>query len=617
MMSISRQYLMVRRTRNEIEKYFSKDIKKQKLKFPEVQDPVPLYYQLNETEDKIFNETIHLITQKFKYARYTPLLYYKGKITQPEEISQKNMGKFMKILLVKRLESSFYAFRNSIDRFIRSYDMFLKEFDNGNVYVSKKYINKIFELLENDDDEAVQRLIDEGKAERYDSKDFTDEFKKDLQNDLEILKRIKSLWENVKRDPKLQKLQSELSKNEILKNRKLIIFTESKETAEYLTKKIGDKVLCYHGGSSETIRDKVIENFDARVRKPRDDYMILVSTEVLSEGVNLHRSNVVINYDIPWNPTRMMQRVGRINRIDTKFDKIYIFNFFPTIQSEDEIQLQKTAESKINAFLTLLGGDAAILTEGEPVSSHELFNRLISKETISGEEGVEESELKYLNVIKDIRDKNPGLFEKIKRLPKKARSAKENKKFADSLLTYFRLGKLQKFFIANKSQEPQEIDFITAARVFECSLDEEKQNLSKDFYELLDKNKRAFIDATTEEHLMADHRRGRDSGWQVLKILKATLRNSQRLTDEQEDYLKKVIKQLEEGAIPKQTTKRTLKALQNLKSSDLTNPLKVLAVVQHTIPERLLKSHYAEYPHRFSGKREVILSLYLTGENNE
>ena len=606
------KYLMVRRTRNEIEKYFCKDIKKQKLKFPEIQDPVPLYYQLNETEDKIFNETIYLITQKFKYARYTPLLYYKGKITQPEEISQRNMGKFMKILLVKRLESSFYAFRNSIDRFIHSYDMFLKEFDNGNVYVSKKYINKIFELLENDDDEVVQRLIDEGKAERYDSKDFRDEFKEDLQNDLEILRRIKSLWEKVERDPKLQKLQNELSQNKILKNRKLIIFTESKETAEYLTKKIGDKVLCYHGGSSEIIRDKVIENFDARARKPKDDYMILVSTEVLSEGVNLHRSNIVINYDIPWNPTRMMQRVGRINRIDTKFNKIYTFNFFPTIQSEDEIQLRKTAEAKINAFLTLLGGDAAILTEGEPVSSHELFNRLISKETISGEEEIEESELKYLNVIKDIRDKNPGLFEKIKRLPKKARSAKENKEFADSLLTYFRLGKLQKFFIANKSQGPQEVNFITAAKIFECSLDEKKQNLPKDFYELLDKNKRAFIDVTTEEHLIIDHRRGRDSGSQVLKILKATLGNSQRFTDEQEDYLKRVITRLEEGAIPKQTTKRTLKALNDLKS-DLTNPLKVLATLQHTIPERLLKSHYAEYPHRFSGKREVILSLYLAG----
>jgi hypothetical protein len=77
-----------------------------------------------------------------------------------------------------------------------------------------------------------------------------------------------------------------------------------------------------------------------------------------------------------------------------------------------------------------------------------------------------------------------------------------------------------------------------------------------------------------------------------------------------------LIKQLEEGAIPKQTTKKTLKALNELKS-DLTNPLKVLAVVQNNIPKKFLESHYAEYSQRFSGKREVILSLYLTGENSE
>lgn len=610
------KYLMVRRTRSEIEKYFSRDIKEQKLEFPEVETPEPLYYQLNEDEDKIFNETIHLITQRFEYARYTPLLYYKGKITQPEELSQRNMGKFMKILLIKRLESSFYAFRRSIDRFIHSYEMFIKEFDKGNVYVSKKYINKIFELLENDDDEAVQRLIDEGKAEYYDSKDFREVFKENLQNDLDILKKIKVLWNDVRRDPKLEKLQKELSENKILRNKKLIIFTESKETADYLTGNIGNKAICYNGSSNEATRDKVIENFDARARKPKDDYKILVSTEVLSEGVNLHRSNIVINYDIPWNPTRMMQRVGRVNRVDTKFSNIYTFNFFPTVQSEDEIQLKNTAEAKINAFLTLLGGDAAILTEGEPVSSHELFNRLISKETISGEEGIEESELKYLNIIKDIRDKKPHLFEKMKHLPKKARSAREKKEYIGVLLTYFRLRKLQKFFITEKNQEPLELDFITSAKIFECSIDEKKQNLSRDFYDLLDKNKSAFIDATTEDLLTPEPKRGRDSGAQVLKILKATMKNSTRFTDEQEEHLKRLIKQLEEGAIPKQTTKKTLKALNELKS-DLTNPLKVLAVVQNNIPKKFLESHYAEYSQRFSGKREVILSLYLTGESSE
>jgi superfamily II DNA or RNA helicase len=360
------KYLMVRRTRTEIAKYFAEDLEKQKLKFPDVESPEPLFYELNDVEDEVFNKTIELIAHKFKYARYTPMLYYKGKISQPEELSQRNMGKFMKILLVKRLESSFFAFKNSVERFIYSYEMFIKEFEKGNVYLSKKYTNKIFELLENDDDEAIQRLIDEGKAEKYDSKEFNSEFIKVLQNDFEILKQVKELWQKVNRDPKLLTFLNELSTKQILRENKLIIFTESKETAEYLTKSIDvkfpDKTLCFTGGSGEPTRDKVIENFDARARHSKDDYRILVSTEVLSEGVNLHRSNVVINYDIPWNPTRMMQRVGRTNRVDTKFDKIYTFNFFPTRQSNDQIKLKEVAEAKINAFLTLLGGDAALLT---------------------------------------------------------------------------------------------------------------------------------------------------------------------------------------------------------------------------------------------------------------
>ena len=326
------KYLMVRRTRREIEKYFSKDIKEQGLKFPEVKKPEPLFYELNDNEDDIFTKTINLIVLQFKYARYMPMLYYTGKITQPEELAQKNMGRFMKILLITRLESSFFAFRNSVDRFLHSYEMFIKEFDNGNVYVSKKHTGKIFEFLENDDDAAIQRLIDEGKAERYDSKDFKKELKNDLEDDRVTLVEIRELWRNVNRDPKLIKFINELSKNRVLRNNHLIIFTESKETANYLFKNIikeyPGKVLLFTGDSGESVRDKVTENFDARAHHRKDDYRILISTEVLSEGVNLHRANVVINYDIPWNPTKMMQRVGRINRVDTPFDVIHTFNFF-------------------------------------------------------------------------------------------------------------------------------------------------------------------------------------------------------------------------------------------------------------------------------------------------
>jgi len=612
------RYLMVRRTRTEIERYFSRDIKEQGLKFPEVKKPEPLFYELNDDEDKIFNRTIDLIANQFRYARYMPMLYYQGKIDQLEEQSQRNMGRFMKILLVKRLESSFFAFRNSVDRFLHSYDMFIRELNDGHVYVSKKHTSKIFELLENDDDDAIQRLIDEGKAEEYESKDFTEELTTDLQHDRAILMEVKKLWQNVNRDPKLLKFVNELSRNEVLRKNHLIIFTESKETANYLFKNISKeyagKVLLFTGDSGESVRDKVLENFDARARQPKEDYRILVSTEILSEGVNLHRANVVINYDIPWNPTRMMQRVGRINRVDTSFNVIHTFNFFPTTQSNDQIKLKEAAEGKINAFLTLLGGDADLLTEGEPIASHELFNRLISKKTLEGDDEGEESELKYLQVIRDIREKDADLFEKIKHLPKKARTAKQNNAIREALITYFRRGKLQKFFMAQANQTAEERDFMSAAKLLESDPDEKKEKLPVEIYELLESNKEAFVIATTERMAVPQKRRGRDSAASILRILKATIKDTKKFTEDQELYLKKVLTQLEEGGLPKQTAKNTLKAMNALKN-ELVNPFKVLAALQTHIPYQLLESHYAEQNPAVSGKREVILSLYLAGEH--
>jgi len=382
----------------------------------------------------------------------------------------------------------------------------------------------------------------------------------------------------------------------------------------------------FTGDSGESVRDKVIENFDARSRHKKDEYRILISTEVLSEGVNLHRANVVINYDIPWNPTRMMQRVGRINRVDTPFEIIHTFNFFPTIQSNDQIKLREAAEGKINAFLSLLGGDAELLTEGEPIGSHELFDRLTSKNTLEDDGEAEDSELKYLQVIRDIRENDPELFEKIKHLPKKARTAKDNPQddvpvekeiVRDALITYFRRGKLQKFFMANgRAASAQELDFMSAAALLESEPQEQKAKLPETMYDMLDINKEAFILATTEEMAAPRKRRVQDSAANVLKVLKATLKNTQKLTDDQEIYLKKVLKQLEEGGLPKQTAKNTLKGM-NALGEELVNPLKVLATLQTHIPDRLLQSHYAEHSPSVTGKREVILSLYLAGDYND
>ncbi|MBI5436681.1 MAG: helicase [Nitrosomonadales bacterium] len=598
------KYLMIRRTRTEIEKYYGEDLKRQGLKFPEVAKPEPLFYKLNKTENEVFTETIRLLTHDFKYARYTPLLYYTGEREEFEVQSQRNLAKFMKILAVKRLESSFTAFRSTLGRFIHTYERVIAEFHKGHVYISKKHSSKIFELLETDDQEGIELLLEEDKAEKLSANDFKPEFIAVLENDLKALMKIRDHWTKVVRDPKWEEFRANLKNTPLLKNNKLIIFTESKETAEYLAGKIRDeaepKVLLFTGGSHKSVRDEVITNFDAKAFRPKDNYRILVATEVLSEGVNLHRSNIVINYDIPWNPTRLIQRVGRVNRVDTKFDKIYTYNFFPTEEGNDLIKLREAAEAKIHAFIQMLGADARLLTEGEDIVSHNLFAKWNSKETITGEDENEESELKYLTEIRDVRDKQPELFERIKRLPKKARSTRlfllprpatqeRGEGWGEglpqnfpALLTYFRQGKLDKFFLGVTGNQPTvELDFMSAAKILQpAEVNETRQSIPREFYDLLDRNKAAFVNATTAEaeHAEATHRGSPNDAYMLKRLKVKEVRRCPQFTEDDEEFIGKVIRLLEDGALPKPTTKKIAAVL---KKED--QPLKVLAILRRDI----------------------------------
>ena len=395
-------------------------------------------------------------------------------------------------------------------------------------------------------------------------------------------------------------------------------------------------MLVFTGVSHESIRAEVIANFDAKVRHPKDDYRILIATEVLSEGVNLHRSHVVINYDIPWNPTRLIQRVGRVNRVDTKFDKIYTFNFFPTKKSNDLIKLREAAEAKIHAFIEMLGADAKLLTDGEEIKSQSLFSRLNSKETITGEGGDEDSELKYLAEIREVRDKYPELFERIKRLPKKARSTRllgvlaslrrvgaelasgtpplpeEPPQSFPALLTYFRRDKLDKFFLApSASAESGEIDFFTAAKILKpADTNEVRQSIPREFYGLLDQNKRNFLATTSAEATQAESAlRGDRSAAAVLKRLRdKAVRRCPQFTDDDEEFVGKVIQLLEDGALPKRTTQKIADGLSDKKT--LSAPLEVLRILRRGIPREFLRAS-PTHTSQTNAPREVILSSFL------
>jgi superfamily II DNA/RNA helicase len=613
------KFLMIRRTRSEIEKYYGADLKQQGLKFPEVANPETLFYKFNKVESEVFDETIRSLTHDFKYARYTPLAYYTGKRDLHEIQSQRNLAKFMKILTVKRLESSFTAFLSTLGRFIHTYERVIAEFDKGHVFISKKHIGKIFDLLESDDQAGIERLLDEDKAEKLSADEFLPTFAADLANDLKALKKIQTLWKKVTRDPKWESFRDILKKSPLLKTGKLIIFTESKETADYLAAKISGEVepktLLFTGESLHSIREQVIANFDARAYRPKDDYRILVATEVLAEGVNLHRSNIVINYDIPWNPTRLIQRVGRVNRVDTKFDKIHTFTFFPTDEGNDLIKLREAAEAKIHAFIQMLGADARLLTEAEEIVSHDLFAKWNSKKTITGEDENEETELKFLTEIRTIRDKDPNLFERIKRLPKKARSsriltAEPAVQNFPGLLTYFRQGKLDKFFVGASGNQPvTELDFMSAAKILKpADNTEARQSIPSAFYELLDKNKAAFVTATSAEAELAEetHRGDRNASYILKRIKAREIRRCQQFTEDDEEFVGRIIRLTEEGSLPKRTAKELAAKLKTE-----IEPLKVLAILRRDIKSELFQAAPTAHSSQGLSPREVILSSYL------
>lgn len=612
------RYVMVRRTRTDVMTYFRKDMQTQGLSFPDMDNPQKIVYEYEGELEVTFNKTINKL-QEFTYARYTPLLYYIGNksLSEFERQQQRNVGGFMKGILVKRLESSFHAFRQSIDRFIVSYEKFIQMYRRGTVYISKKI--DVYDLIESDDIERLETFVEDEKAQKYDSKDFRKEYIDRLEFDLGILREVKSLWANVNSDPKLEKFIHDLNTISALKKNKLVIFTESKETGDYLYEALlnefPEKVMFYSstGGrhtsknltsNHATSKDIITANFDPRHKERRDNVKILIATDVLAEGINLHRSNVLINYDLPWNPTRVLQRAGRVNRLGSAFSKVYIFNFFPTTQSDKHLGLEVNITNKIQMFHDILGEDAKYLSDGEEFASQELFNTLNSKAAYTGEDGEGDSELKYLEMIREIRDKQPELFDKIKNLPKKARSGFQKSNIEnDQLVTFFRIGKLKKFY-TNDNGISREITFFDAVKELECTPDTKRAKIPNEYYHLLQTNKNRFeLDTTTGDEPTKTSGGRSNTKYIETRLKDKSFKNFKGFTDSNDEFLNGVREMLMQGTIAKKTAQLIKKEFEKT-----TDPLQMLHILGKHI--RFVAIEGVQNVKKFQ-KREVILSGYL------
>ncbi len=543
--------VMVRRTRSDIQLHqmYKKDLQKQGLNIPHIEPIVQIDYKLSDELLKAFDKTVTILTEKLNYERYK-ILYYLNKKGREKygnlsvnifEKGSLQLANLMQLLFVKRFESSFYAFKQTLSNQILQLKNLIKMFEDGKIYLG---IKVDFVDFESDDfDTKIEELLQKGKVKEFERDDFDKNYLQKLKKDYKYLKELEKIWQDIDEDPKLEKLKEELKSK---KDKKIVIFTESKQTALYLEKNLKDfKVLTVYGDNRDELKEVIRENFDANYKIKDDRYDIIISTDTLSEGVNMHRSNIIYNYDIPWNATKLMQRIGRINRIGTIHDKIYVYNFIPSAKSDNLIELSKKAFVKLQTFHSTLGEDNPIYSLEEEVESVKLFDD-------SQKEDIDE-ELEYLEELRELKENAPGRFNKIKKLPKKIRV--QRKKSKEKTFVFIKT-KVAKGFLEVEKSEAKNINFLTFAKNLKANLSEKpilplKKRHFEDVNEAIKKYLKDLKDITIQkDRQKVDNKTDK----KALRILKAFF-NKHCIQKEEYDTLKELITKGRYQNLSKEITK--------------------------------------------------------------
>lgn len=504
--------IVIRRSRidlQEIEEY-RKDLALQKISFPEVNPPELATYNLGPLS-ALYRQTLDEISPDsgkggFQGVRYNPAQYLKKefKLDYAEgftglkgkeaigllEQGQANLAIFMRRLLVRRFESSIYSFRRSLDFIIGSSEKIKHYYDKlGKVPVYKKgdlpdvetLLDATGDELENIDEVLAKQL--ERGLHWIEKEKLEDKFIKELEKDIKLLKDVRKDWSEVKSDPKVEDFRSILKAR--LKQdskRKIIVFTEFADTAAYLGDaiKADFRVFKYSSADSSKENKKTIrKNFDAGypAEKQENNFDILIATDAMSEGINLHRAGIVFNYDIPYNPTRVIQRVGRINRVNKKvFDKLYIYNYFPTATGENETRTKEISTLKISMIHALMGEDTKYLTKDEDLKSFykEQYDKFIKDDERSWD-------VDYRNLLASLRSGRPELISQAENIPPRTKIRRTVSKGKTGVLVFAQKGGEFTFSFGPSAQEACSMSPEDALKLFEAKVEEKPQALSKAF----------------------------------------------------------------------------------------------------------------------------------------
>lgn len=477
--------ITIRRTRTDLKKNerYAKDLQEQGIIFPKVADPFANEYELPHELATLFLDTANSIIDKNKidFFRYQAIAYLTDEanngLYQSAQTISRSLAFIMQTQLIKRLESSFYAFKNSLSKITASTKQMIEMYERDSVFIAPDLdISDLLNKGYTDEEIEIEILkIDDEKPKnkKFKQVDFKAGFIEGLLRDYENLQALNERWQAIEEhnDPKwnvfIQLLENEYFNKDKNELGKLVIFTESADTLNYLTSRLKKetlyKVLSITSDNRNKEFETIRENFDANYEGTfRNDYDIILTTDVLAEGINLHRANVIVNYDTPWNPTRLIQRLGRINRIGTKAQYIYNYNFYPSEHGDNRINLRQKSLVKLQSSHSTFGEDNKIYTLDEIIDQFRMF-----------EEKEEDKNLRteYLEWLRKYREQNEEHFNAIRKMPLKVRCIRKTTE-KESSIAFVKNGDHKNIYLHSEGKS-YSISFEKAVKIFEAPKSED------------------------------------------------------------------------------------------------------------------------------------------------
>jgi superfamily II DNA or RNA helicase len=643
--------LIIRRSRLDLNGIpaYKDDLKLQGFEFPEVEPPKLMDYDLGDLrdlylstlrriskgqfeEEEIDNddyqytddiEDVKLTAEEFKAARYKPVMYVKPE--QEEKVkkaieeagfeynlfkgTQRNLAKFMRSLLVRRFESSQAAFRISLNNMLQNcINIEAWAAKRNTVPVFKKGMLPDIEELYNTTSDVIPEMVDdelEAAIEKLNTRGLFEikteylkpDFFEDLRADIELLQTLKDEWDKVTVDPKSDEF-IEILKEKIKSEptHKIVVFSQFADTVNSLGEKLenaGLPVFSYTAGKASPRNKEIIKvNFDAGVDVDfqQDNYKILVATDAISEGYNLHRAGAIFNYDIPYNPTRVIQRIGRINRVNKKmFDKLYIFNYFPTDIGESETRTQEISTLKMAMIHAIMGEDTKVLTSEEQLRA--FFIEQYKKINETDEQ--KSWDTAYRALLNQFI--GSAAMKEALSLPLRSKTRRRVDKGKDGVLVFARKGNDYVFKFNSPGNTPVDISPQDAFSILQSTPDEKGYEVSERFEAMYNETKKALFASSTESDTEKSKRDALD------KIRLIIQSNSV-----DHEYLEDVKTAIEYDAI----SGYALRQINKLKTSAYTSLPDIVS------KEYVQKALYT-YDHLLLGTETLILAEEIESIENE